>query len=283
MTSIGNIESMKKALAAAEADLFVFCELYLTGYMVRDQVHRLAERLDGGSVSKISELAEEHGCGILFGMAREDDELPGVIKNSAVLVSEGRGPVLRQGAPGHLWSVRGRAYISPKEHAPTIMEFRGYRFGTCICYDLFHSEMARAYALGGAEALVCISASPYTSREFVREDCCLRGRWRTPSTRYMSTRWGPSSTWSSSEVRRPMAQAVTRSPNCPISRTVSVCIEIDRDELDLARRMGHGRAAADHTGWVGHLLKIHDLGHCTYVERRTTEFGPPFDGPPHKF
>ncbi len=71
-----------------EADLFVFCELYLTGYMVRDQVHRLAERLDGSSVSKISDLAEEHGCGILFGMAREDDELPGVIKNSAVLVSE---------------------------------------------------------------------------------------------------------------------------------------------------------------------------------------------------
>ena len=160
----GNIESMKKALAAVEADLFVFCELYLTGYMVRDQVHRLAERLDGRSVSKISDLAEEHGCGILFGMAREDDELPGVIKNSAVLVSEDGVQSYDKVHPATFGPFEEGLYFA-KGDAPSMMEFRGVGFGACICYDLFHSEMARAYALGGAEVLVCLSASPYTSRE----------------------------------------------------------------------------------------------------------------------
>ncbi len=35
-----------------------------------------------------------------------------------------------------------------------------------VCYDLFFPELVRSYALSGAEAIVCISASPVTSRDF---------------------------------------------------------------------------------------------------------------------
>jgi predicted amidohydrolase len=160
-----NIATMKKVLSGNEADLFVFCELFLSGYMVRDQVHMLAESLDGKSVAKISRLSEEIGCGILFGMARLDDELPGIIKNSAVLVSGEEGvQVYDKMHPATFGPFEEGLYFA-KGNAPALMELNGSKFGTCVCYDLFHSEMARAYALAGAEAIICVSASPYTSRE----------------------------------------------------------------------------------------------------------------------
>ena len=46
------------------------------------------------------------------------------------------------------------------------MDVEGHRIGVVICYDLFFPQLSMDYALGGAEAIVCISASPFTSREY---------------------------------------------------------------------------------------------------------------------
>ena len=231
----GNIESMKKALAAVEADLFVFCELYLTGYMVRDQVHRLAERLDGRSVSKISELAEEHGRGILFGMAREDDELPGVIKNSAVLVSEEGVQSYDKVHPATFGPFEEGLYFA-KGGAPSMMEFRGLDLGACICYDLFHSEMARAYALGGAELLVCLSASPYTSREAFERIVPARAVENTIYTIYVNQVGTQLNQvfFGGSQAYGPRGDQLER---CRYFQDDIRTIDIDRNELGLARRM----------------------------------------------
>ncbi len=232
---LGNIKSMKKALAAVDADLFVFCELYLTGYMVRDQVHRLAERLDGGSVSKISDLAEEHGCGILFGMAKEDDELPGVIKNSAVLVSEEGVQSYDKVHPATFGPFEEGLYFA-KGDAPTIMEYRGVVFGTCICYDLFHSEMARAYALGGAEVLVCLSASPYTSRDSFERIVPARAVENTVYSIYVNQVGTQLNQvfFGGSQAYGPRGDQLAK---CRYFQDDIRMIEIDRNELDLARRM----------------------------------------------
>src|SRR5207245_4375710 len=40
------------------------------------------------------------------------------------------------------------------------------RIGLLICYDTFFPELAKAYALAGAELLAIISASPATSKPF---------------------------------------------------------------------------------------------------------------------
>ncbi|TLZ72212.1 MAG: carbon-nitrogen hydrolase family protein, partial [Methanobacteriota archaeon] len=40
------------------------------------------------------------------------------------------------------------------------------RLGLLICYDAFFPELAKAYALQGADALVVISAAPATSKTF---------------------------------------------------------------------------------------------------------------------
>jgi predicted amidohydrolase len=38
--------------------------------------------------------------------------------------------------------------------------------GITICFDIFLPEIAKVYALGGADVIVCLSASPSVTREF---------------------------------------------------------------------------------------------------------------------
>ncbi|WP_019177640.1 carbon-nitrogen hydrolase family protein [Methanomassiliicoccus luminyensis] len=161
-----NIARMRKMMERKEADLYVFPELYLTGYMVRDDIFRLAEGLDGDSVQAIMDLSEEHNAHVLFGMAAWDDELPGVLRNSAVMVSPD--------ARVQRYDKINLASFGPFEegfyfgagNSGTLMDIDDHRIGVVVCYDLFFPELVRSYALSGAEAIVCISASPVTSRDF---------------------------------------------------------------------------------------------------------------------
>ena len=82
-----NLSRMERLLSQQDADLYIFPELFLTGYMVRDDVHRLAEAIDGPSVAAVHRMAAEIGASILFGMAAWDENVPGLLRNSAVMVS----------------------------------------------------------------------------------------------------------------------------------------------------------------------------------------------------
>ncbi len=50
------------------ADLVIFPELSLTGYVVRDQIYELAETILGPSTHKVEEIAKKTGMYIIFGM-----------------------------------------------------------------------------------------------------------------------------------------------------------------------------------------------------------------------
>lgn len=161
-----NLERMRRMLSRADADLYVFPELFLTGYMVRDEVYRLAEGTDGKSVAAVARLAEERGAHVLFGMPAWDAEVPGVLRNSAVLVSPD-GSVQRYDKVNlaTFGPFEEGLYFAPGD-APSAMEVEGIKIGAVICYDLFFPELAKRYALQGAQAIVCLSASPVTSRAF---------------------------------------------------------------------------------------------------------------------
>lgn len=163
---IENLDRMRRMVQREEADLYVFPELFLTGYMVRDEVFRLAEGVDGGSVEAVRKLADEHGASILFGMPLWDPDIPGVLRNSAVLITP--NGVLQRYDKVNLASFgpfEERLYFAPGRD-PGVMEVDGVKIGAVICYDLFFPELAKDYALMGAEAVICLSASPITSRDF---------------------------------------------------------------------------------------------------------------------
>lgn len=160
-----NIRRMERCLDAEEADIYLFGELFLTGYMCRDMLHRLAERTDGPSVMRISGMAEERDCSIVFGMPAWSDNVPGLLHNCAIGVGpDGKVQRYDKINLANFGPFEERFYFAPGD-CPAIFEIGGSSFGVCICYDVFFPELTKSYAMQGAKGLIAISASPSTSRE----------------------------------------------------------------------------------------------------------------------
>lgn len=108
-----NIAKMKSILEEYSADLYVFPEMFLTGYMIRDEVFTLSESIRDNSFQAVSDLSKQYGVDIVFGAAVNDD-VPGIIRNSAVAVhSDG----LLENMIKSIWLILDRlmnAYISPR-------------------------------------------------------------------------------------------------------------------------------------------------------------------------
>jgi predicted amidohydrolase len=160
-----NLERMRSAVQGTDADLFVFPETYVTGYMVRDRFAELAEDVEGESVSYLVELADRTGKALVFGMPLLDPCNEGLITNSAVMVTpDGRVQRYDKLHPANFGPFEEGLYFNAG-HSPCLFQFRGRGVGVCICYDLFFPEICKAYAMQGADLLLCIAASPITSRQ----------------------------------------------------------------------------------------------------------------------
>ena len=161
-----NLRRIHETVSGQEADLFVFPELFLSGYMCRDRVHLMAESLHGESVQELMTVAEEHQCSILLGMPVIDEETTGLVHNSAVLVKpDGSAYSYDKINLATFGPFEESLYFSPGK-VPTMLEVEGFKIGVVICYDLFFPELSKSLVLHGADAIICISASPNTSRDF---------------------------------------------------------------------------------------------------------------------
>jgi predicted amidohydrolase len=157
-----NLSKMEKVVAASGADLVVFGELFLSGYMARDRFPRLAEPLDGPSVGRVENLAAEYGAHVVFGMP-ERDAATDVLYNSAVLVTpDGAVHAYRKAYLANFGPFEEGVYFGRGRSLEPIPTKIG-RLGLMICYDAFFPEIAKALALKGADLLAIPSAGPNTS------------------------------------------------------------------------------------------------------------------------
>ena len=165
----GNIRKMEKIVAMAskqKTDLVVFPELSLTGYVVRDQIYELAERIPGPSVRSIAKIAEKNGIYIIFGMPELSEKAQATLYNTAVIVGpEGIvGKYHKMYLPTHSVFEEKR-YFRPGYQTPVFDTDLG-KIGLIICYDIYFPEVTRLIRLNGAQLIVCISASPGIRRVF---------------------------------------------------------------------------------------------------------------------
>ena len=160
-----NLRKLEKAVTGAKADLVLAGELFLTGYMARDAFAQLAEPLDGPSVSAVQAIAAEHGTHVLFGMPEREAGTARLF-NAAVLVApDGKVAAYRKVYPANFGPFEEGLYFARGEDL-TIVDTKIGRIALLICYDSFFPELAKAYAIEGAELLAIISASPATSKPF---------------------------------------------------------------------------------------------------------------------
>ncbi|HWA45053.1 MAG TPA: carbon-nitrogen hydrolase family protein [Hypericibacter adhaerens] len=157
-----NLQLMRRLAREAAtqgAALLLLPELFLSGYNIGDAVPGLAEPSEGPSAIAAGAIAAEAGLAILYGYP---ERAAGAVYNSALLLDRTGRPVANY-RKTHLWGEFERAQFQPGT-ATCLFDFAGARFGLMICYDIDFPELARRYALGGADAILAISATtaPYS-------------------------------------------------------------------------------------------------------------------------
>ena len=148
------------------ADLVIFPELSLTGYVLHDQIYELAEIIPGPSTERVEELAKKTGMHIIFGMPELSEKTEATIFNTAVFVGPTGfiGKFRKMYLPTHSVFEEKR-YFRPGYQTAAFNTSIG-NIGLFICYDIFFPEVCRLTRLKGAELIVCISASPAVRRGY---------------------------------------------------------------------------------------------------------------------
>jgi predicted amidohydrolase len=164
--NLRKIEEFTKKAKEAAADLVIFPELSLTGYVVHDQIYELAEKIPGPSTQRIEELAKKTGMHIIFGMPELSKKAEATIFNTAVFVGPNGviGKYRKMYLPTHSVFEEKR-YFRPGYQTAAFKTPLG-TIGLCICYDLFFPEVCRLTRLKGAELIIAISASPAVRRSY---------------------------------------------------------------------------------------------------------------------
>lgn len=159
----GNLDLLEqRAAEAAEqgVDVLVCPEMYLSGYNIgADAARRLAEAHDGASARRVARIARAHGLAILYGYPERDGE---AVYNAVQLFDE-HGASLCNYRKTHLYGTLDRAmFARGGDHFPPV-DYKGWRLGFLICYDVEFPENTRRLALAGVEAILVPTANmlPY--------------------------------------------------------------------------------------------------------------------------
>ena len=164
--NLQKIEELTQKAKQQGADIAIFPEMSLTGYVLHDQVYELAELITGKSVKRVERLAEKTGVHIIFGMPELCEKAQATIYNTAILVGpEGLiGKYRKMYLPTHSVFEEKR-YFRPG-YEPAAFQTDLGNIGLTICYDVFFPEVFRLPRLKGAQLIVCISASPAMRRSY---------------------------------------------------------------------------------------------------------------------
>lgn len=154
--------------ANAQADVIIFPELSLSGYLLQDKLYE-----DAWKIEELSPLAEASiACDIAIGAALWDE---GRVYNSALYFSQGK-----------------LLHIHHKNHLPTYGMFEEGRYFAAgntiesfktpygnavmvICEDLWRAETIAAIAASDAEMVYVLSASP--ARGFEEDSLEIESQW----------------------------------------------------------------------------------------------------------
>ncbi len=184
-----NFQKIEKLTIKAKeqgADLAIFPEMSLTGYVVHDQLYELAETVPGPTVEKAKALAKKAGTHIIFGMPELSEKTQATVFNTAVFVGpQGLiGKYRKMYLPTHSVFEEKR-YFRPGYQTAAFQTDLG-NVGLCICYDIFFPEVLRLIRLKGAQLIVCISASPAVRRSYFETLTCARAIENTAYVAYVN-------------------------------------------------------------------------------------------------
>ena len=133
------------------AEIIVFPELALTGYLPAPEVLGPCQPLDGEGVEGMRGVAREIGISIVFGLP----ERAGGVRYNTMLALDATGEVAGVYRKIHLWKTEDWAQPGTSIE-PYVLA--GVTCASWICYDTRFPEVGRAAALAGADLCVISTA-----------------------------------------------------------------------------------------------------------------------------
>ena len=152
-----NADSVMNALESEDADMFVFPEMFLTDYSFRD-FGSVREEMDD-ALDRILSVTSRKGCVVVVGGPGYTEN---GVHNTAYVISDHIAKYDKINLPNFGPFSERDTFVPGSE--PMIFDHGGFRFGVIVCYDIFFPELTKMYAMNGADCVICISASPTTSK-----------------------------------------------------------------------------------------------------------------------
>ncbi|HDD60329.1 MAG: hypothetical protein DRN35_04595 [Thermoplasmata archaeon] len=218
-----------------EGDLFIFPELFLTGYTIGRDVYSVALDETSEVVEELKEEARRKKKGIVVGAPVKSSTVRGHVHNSALIFT----PSGEVGRYDKINLVNFGPFDEMHFFTPggdlTTFTVGKFTFGVIICYDLFFPHLTQAYALSGADAVICISASPSMTRPFFEAVLPARAIENTVYMLYSNV-VGPDGRqefWGGAQGYTPRGALIKRGKYFEEDR---VEVELKPEEVEIARR-----------------------------------------------
>ncbi|MEN6566435.1 MAG: carbon-nitrogen family hydrolase [Veillonellales bacterium] len=154
--ALGDVEAnRRKAMTLIQAGLqqqaklLVLPELWTTGYIL-DQLTTLGESDNGPTVQMLQTVAKENQVEIMTGSIAEIRD--GKIYNTAYAINN-KGNIVNKYSKIHLVPMMDEEkFLTPGDHR-SLFDLSFGKAGAIICYDLRFTELSRALAVDGCQAL----------------------------------------------------------------------------------------------------------------------------------
>ncbi len=229
-----NLEKMKNFIRKEKADLYVFGELSICGYHVKDELRDIAETINGPSVKYMKNLAKKNNCYIIFGMPIIDNTVRGLLHNVSILIHpNGKVDSYNKWFLPTVGPFEEKIFFDEGESL-TLCDTKFGKIGLIVCYDIFFPELCRAYSLLGADIIVCLSATPSVTRKYFETLIPARAIENTVFFIYVNLVGTQENLifWGGSQIYDPLANLLVKSPYYKESIKT---VDIDLKTLDFAR------------------------------------------------
>jgi predicted amidohydrolase len=229
-----NLKTMEKYIKHTKADLYIFGELFLSGYRCKDELRTLAESLNGPSITHMKKLAKQHNCYIIFGLPLTDEKIQGLVYNAAVLIHpNGKVDDYQKWFLINFGPFEEKIFFNEGEKLEVFPTAFG-NIGLFICYDIYFPEITKALTLQGADLIVNISASPSTTRKYFETLLPARALENTVFIAYINLVGTQEDLvfWGGSQVYDPLGNLRIKAPY--FKESVITC-DLDLQEVKIAR------------------------------------------------
>ena len=144
-----NLDRVGDLAAGVEAELLVFPELALTGYLFADRAELLdlAEPAGGGAESRLAQIAGDVGSHLVVGLAEKSGD---AVYNSSILV--GPAGVVGRYRKIHRFDSE-KDLFAPGDLPLGVWTVGEARVGMMVCFDWIFPEVTRTLALRGADVV----------------------------------------------------------------------------------------------------------------------------------